>query len=263
MTLKQTIQETNALLSEDVVQAILSLKSEEECKQGQYVWGKGHRYNITLTQETTGNPFTLIASSEDIDLSTVDSSFFVGMSGTYSTNNYPFVVVSETEFQMQSSLANYTYDSQTRRFTVSITTSNILEFTTNPIQEHICYVISDNPNEYPNGGDLEGFWYDKSVNVAVGSFTPSGEVRSLELEHGLGRIPKGVLITCKGGLSVHGIKTYHWLALYNEPTTIYALAGNTGYSLAFSGSCIPNDETINITTTVSFIKAKTYDWVVW
>lgn len=124
---------------------------------GQYAWEKSISATFSFTQLSSGTPTILQVASNDIDVTTITSDAFVGLNGsvnatTYNfTNNHQVIIGGQTW--------EYTYDQTTARITIqiSITSGTWANATARVV---IGYIVSDDSTEYPNGGELNGYWYE-------------------------------------------------------------------------------------------------------
>ena len=147
--------------------AMVKRKVSENRGEGEYVWKKYENINATLTftHTATGTPSKFLVESNDIDLSTIDASFFVGFSGnaTYGGSNYPFEFADGT-VTLNGNVTAYTYDASTHTLSLpSFKTNGTLAFPNYVVTRGalLDYVVSDDKNAYPDNGVQDGYLYIK------------------------------------------------------------------------------------------------------
>ena len=143
-------------------------------KEGAYAWKKCSRVtkNVTLSFTHTP-PKTWTVSSNDIDVHSVDSSFFIGFSGYYVNSEYIYEFVSANQALFNGNYISYTYNPDTAQIVFGSTVASSDIYISDATQEKvnytfIDYVVSDSPTDYPDGGEQDGYWYrkaDSGLNV--------------------------------------------------------------------------------------------------
>lgn len=142
--------------------------------QGNYVWEKYKDStttgSISVTQLNSGvNPVKLQLASDDIDLSKVDDSFFVGLTGHYGTTNREYVFKEGNIFSPSGTTTTYkySYDPSTQIMSMIWAPQSIypwadiaFEYT---YKDERVFLVSDNPDEYPDGINMGGYWYKKII----------------------------------------------------------------------------------------------------
>ena len=141
----------------DVVELATSLLAELSDREGQFVWKKMTGVKqITLTQTTdNANPTILQVASEKNDLSQIDASWFIGMSGTYGVNNttYPWEIISETQMIVNTTTTTFSYNSATAQISVGMSLSKSGRVWSGyEGYDSLEYVVADDENAYPSGG---------------------------------------------------------------------------------------------------------------
>ena len=80
-----------------------------------------------------------------------------------------------------------------------------------PTYTFLDYIVSDKETAYPDGGEKDGYWYEKVVDgidlksifnltdIAVDTFTPTSNLDSINIPHSLGKVPKVALIVARYG----------------------------------------------------------------
>lgn len=189
---------------------------------GQYVWKKciAPQYPpLTFKLISSANGVSTIqVSSNIVDLSTKDSSFFVGYSGNLPSGSNPHTVTFTSSnsvhivYSASSKLdVAFTYNPLTAQIVINNawagTPSDVFSKGEDSVFETVSYLVSDNAETYPDCslGD-DGFWYelvqagvDLSVvglsQVAVDVFTPSSTIpMTTAVSHSLGVMPRAALL---------------------------------------------------------------------
>jgi hypothetical protein len=147
--------------------------------EGQYVWKKCKEKQVKFTQLTnSANPTVLQAESNTFDLSKVDSSWFAGLKGTYTVDNKAgnWVFTSDTQMRLSDAVdANFTYDPTTAKVSIAYSLSSRVwneSFGENAI---VGYVTADSADAYPNGDELDGYWYEMIDNYTGANPLTIGE----------------------------------------------------------------------------------------
>ena len=237
--------------------------------EGMYVWKKYEGIppvsNITLKFEmiTYGNPCVVKVSSDDIDLSLVDSTIFIGMtlSGTLtaSSSATSFAFVSENEFTKNSATYSYNYDPSSQTITMNyeftatvIWNNSVVSYSGN--LSFLNYIVSDKETAYPDGGEKGGYWYEKvgdgltpemfgCTKYEVGSFTLSSDNYTVSFNHTLGEKPKAVIINENSSITDSNyVNTYLAPSSYGAYVYSNRVSGNSA-----SGNTL-NESTVTVTT---------------
>lgn len=131
---------------------------------GQYVWKKYGGVTLELTQlNINSNPTNIKIDAQGIDLSTVGADFFVGK--TFTDNFGTMEIISETQLRLVTTSAttySYSWTPETRILAVSASWSSPHIFDKLMIPESYkdVYVVSGNPNAYPQKGFQNGRYYE-------------------------------------------------------------------------------------------------------
>lgn len=174
-----------------------------------YVWKK-YKYvskiiNLSFTWETST---TIKVKSDDVDLTMVDESFFVGFKGTWYNGNGSFTFENGNVFNYVSGTFTYTYNALTQTITLSGVLSNSsFTFTVNSMEKDVksfdCYIANINENAYPEKGELNGAYYVKLITGESKLFiqkaeefiiTPTSNTLTLNINHNLGVTPTAFMI---------------------------------------------------------------------
>lgn len=175
---------------------------------GEHVWKKYEADSTSgvfnFTQTTSGTPTVLQVSSSDIDLSKIDESAFVGLSGTVNATTYNFI--SEEHVVIGNSSWDWSYNPATAQITIQIdiASGTWQSATFEGVKIFVGYIVSDDESSFPDSGEQDGYWYELVVeggvdlsaagftDVAVDVFTVSSntDVTAKTLNHSLGKIPK-------------------------------------------------------------------------
>ena len=91
----------------------------------------------------------------------------------------------------------------------------------NDTYEFLDYIVSDKETAYPDGGEKDGYWYERvgegldidlsklgCTKFEQGSFTPSSDEISITVPHSLGVYPKFVLVYAPSVTSGYGYVGY-------------------------------------------------------
>ena len=179
-------------------------------KSGAYVWKKCQQHpdiSISMNLPSTA-AVVLTVACDTVDLSQVDLSFFNGYKGYLTVHGYEcefeFTTTGKANFKWDGVWheRNLTYDPATQTLTVDDNWAGVFTKTFTKEPTIIDYVVSDSPTAYPDGGEQDGYWYEKVVDgidpalfgctkYAVDTFTFTNETLcSTALNHSLGEIPK-------------------------------------------------------------------------
>ena len=194
---------------------VVSRKIAMNNGEGQYVWKKSEYIaggNLALTVLSNKQ---IQVSSGEVDITNLTNAKLDGVSGTL--NSSP---VSFTNTTMTINVASinysyeYSYDSTTGIITLVTSSTTAIGNSGNGtlvITESyifLDYVVSSDESAYPNGGTLDGYWYELveeglnlpalfgCTDMAVDTFTVSSATLSenVTINHSLGKIPKIALI---------------------------------------------------------------------
>ena len=118
----------------------------------------------------------------------------------------------------------------------------------------IDYVISDNPNVYPDGGTQDGYWYEKPITLSeTGTLTLATDNTKITVPHTLGVKPK--FIHMEGGKGYYISRVF-----YMENLDQFAIAETwRGITVEVT------DNTFSITssyTTYPFAGGAEYKWMI-
>ena len=159
MAMKENFEQHTADIRAEIVKL-----SELGDREGLYVWKKSTTpVTITMTQQNNGaNPTTFKMSSDDVDLSTVDVSYFVGFKGTYTlSGSSALFEIKEDGLYMGGSLRGaLTYDPSTQVLSCAGNIGSLCTWTVDERNEFINYVVSSVSTAYPDGGEQDGYWYE-------------------------------------------------------------------------------------------------------
>ena len=166
---------------------------------------KRDNVTISLTQINTGsNPVTFQCASDDIDLSTIDVSYFYGYSGIANaltiTNTLNFAIDEKGfTYNNNGKYLTVTYDAENAQLKFGDAFSYMYAFPdyVKSVETEASYVVAGDENAYPNGGMLDGHWYERFVGIipvinkaedtVTEYITYGGTTR--RIAHGLGRKP--------------------------------------------------------------------------
>lgn len=207
MANKNQLQVNNTTFRDSLLSAIVNMPKQKD-PEGQYVWkkytneviNKGTVTNPKLRFTANGNDLVVTIESGNFDLSDVDDKFFDGFVLDVSTAYY-FVYRNGAINYWDASKDNpLSYDSDTHTLkgsaslglnhTATYSGTKAVEKT---IRDFLDYVVSDDPNAYPDGGLQNGCWYERVEDLSVidyGFITNPSQANSITVEHSLGVVPK-------------------------------------------------------------------------
>lgn len=215
----------------------------ETLKKGEYVWKEQQAIIIHFTQEGFA---TIKVTSDDIDVSTLTIENFSGISGNLGNGGkYSFGSggkLTLTNLPPDNGSVNFLTTYTQSAGTINIDGGLGIAFTTTwsdgVIKEgEVKYVVSDNESAYPDGGEKDGFWYEKTNDlsglkklfgcseICVETFTyPSNRECKYSIPHSLGKIPKAVLIANNGSELSANYALISYLGIFNNGSSINGAA---------------------------------------
>lgn len=213
--IKNALQIVNGVSGEDLtetassqtaaVNALLTMvkrKVAENNGEGQFVWKKmiaKPTIQIASVTKNSSGDYIMQLVCDTYDLSQVDSSFFVGYTGT---SDYATVEFSATRITAQLGYRDYTWDASTQQITIP-TPSALFSTTgwttlTNDAKNFVNYVISSDSEAYPDGAELDGYWYElvKEVvsGVDFGKVTLTAAATNITVQHNLKVTPSQAIL---------------------------------------------------------------------
>ena len=210
---------------------------------GSYVWKRYETVlysEITITHIKGGGIDACIVkfSSNKVDFSKVDKSFFGGMK-LNSTQMGEIRLEADGKCYVGTGSVNYgwTWDATTQQISFGFTGSSsdtwsIISPTSFPIESTTQYVVSDDENAYPDGGELDGYWYEIMqegiTGIDFGEVTVSSETQNVTVQHNLGVVPSFVCMVSTTAYS----SGYMWaningIALRKYSSSVYTNMANT------------------------------------
>ena len=217
MSNKTQLQANNETLA-SILSNVLGLPSQESLKHGAYVWKKLTKPIMVTFVQTSYNPIKFTVSSGDIDLGSVDESWFVGIKCSYSwaTAVYAFEFMENNVFVIwtadgKSHLyeGTYSYNPSNKTITTDINPPGSFGINSSATKQEnfLDFAVSDNPTAYPDVVEQDGYWYEKVVEgidlsalgwtkCAIDYITPSTNIyiKNSPLRHSLGIAPKYIHI---------------------------------------------------------------------
>ena len=208
--LQSTVAEQTAAVT--TLLAMVNRKVAENRGEGEYVWKKlTAPVTITMTQQNNGTtPTTFKMASADVDLSAVDISYFVGITGEYavSGSTAPFEIKEDGLYMGSSLRGALTYNPSTQVLSCAGNIGSLCTWTVETQQNFIDYVVSSDAKAYPNGGEQDGYWYElveEGVNLltlfgctkmAIDEFVYSSATGcdDVIVNHSLRAVPKVIII---------------------------------------------------------------------
>ena len=264
--------------------------------EGQYVWKK---CSNTLTLENPTIDLTNIdmcqwwkvSGIEGLDA--VDASFFDG----FVYGSYVFSYANGVLTCSNGSVTNtFTYDSATQELMGS--TYNMfgdnkeavtMTYTGTKVMNgqkggFVDYVVSSDTEAYPNGGELDGYWYELVeegvdlseigfTGIAYGTFTvadASTKLSEVEMVHNLGVVPKLVAVFVVSGDEPSSPTTYFREGVkYPSISTMCCInwSAPSSTSSKYNTGCSSTETTCHISNpTITggkyYAKGCTYGWVI-
>ena len=254
MTQKQLITANNAEL-EKHKQDILSLPMADDVKNGKYVWKK-YEYTPAETIQVINPKSTLTyyksdsfkVSSDDYNVNSVDISFFNGF--TLAVAKYDQYIINDGYVTINGGNIEVVYDKTNAILTIkgitySSSDSGTLNY--NGIKTYekeekigglIGYTVSDSETAYPDGGEKDGFWWEKVEKVVTGidfgEVTQSKAQKTITVEHSLGVVPKfAVLVPYE--VEIPQYETLFWISAFGAKRA-YPNLYNSGWQCILSGN---------------------------
>lgn len=195
----------------------------EKGESGEYVWKKCERVApITLSfTQTQTYPMIVKVSSDDVDLTKVDGSFFVGVKMDTPDTGIDIEFLDNMKVLYNTTEMAYTYTASTCQIEINNNPGNIYswnDYTKEAIVTFLDYVVSDDPTAYPDKAIQDGYWYERvseedgitpeifgCSRMAVDTFVYSSSTvaNGVTLNHSLNDVPKVVLITVKNRPSAY------------------------------------------------------------
>ena len=270
-TLESTLQE---------ILDILPFKGFQN--SGQYVWKKFEyeqvlASEIIVTQIQGGGADACIIkfSSDKIDFSTIDDSFFVGMKLTYTGPRVVNLYANNMAgFESSTSGHSWTWNPSTQQMRFSFTgSSNVTWAITSPasfgVKNITGYVVSSDIEAYPDGGEQDGYWYElvkegidlielfSLTRISIDTYVPSSDIVSSNttIPHSLCVIPKVAIVSGKPSHLAGNLETA--FAYFNTSGSGYSTMirqENTGYTVATGNS----SDTKATTNTVKLSHSSTW-----
>ena len=286
--------------------------------EGLYAWKKSSVACIDSITTQTGKNYTLGNATSDTTVYYSTSYTFDETTGTYTLVNpksatlqymqwgvYSVEMVKSNYYIWGSTSSNEIYNTNaSSTYTVYIKNSNgsvFLEADSSNYKYDIHsakieytfldYVVSDKENAYPNGGEKDGYWYERvsegitpemfgATKKEEQTFTVSSSVSEKTITHSLGEIPKLVLCfpsdaTCSESVGPFGTLILAMMRMYqgskfNSYPGYGVYAGiyspsdletkSKGY---FSGNVIgdmfPSNSQVKLHSSANFISGYTYN----
>jgi hypothetical protein len=218
MSNKQRLDIANTKFEEQLIKMINELE-EKTPPEGQYVWKKyGDVPFEIIRQGTTSNPVIFNVTCESVDLSTVDLSWFDGATGTYDYGSGlgTFEIKNGSMYMDGSLRGTLTYNASAKQLTLAATVGSTQGWVCDKHKIFIDYVVSDDETAYPDGGEQNGYWYERAIEglpadecitpemfgftkMSVNTMVYSGtfSVNDLPISHSLNDIPKMIIIRPK------------------------------------------------------------------
>lgn len=141
------------------------------------------------------------------------------------------------------------------------------------IGEFISYVVSDKETAYPNGGEKDGYWYERvsEAKVASGTITLTSKQSTISIEHGLGKTPtkfaimpinknfNSVYTLCAMGIDDTIIMEYYD-SLLSTPKGYFTSVDKSKVTMNETNLTLPGCYVASQSSTFQWI-AGTYHWI--
>lgn len=279
-TLKEIFEGNTA----DILEATELLKVLGD-REGQFVWKK-----YKITKKTVTDPVLKLvgtnpikASVEGADLTQVDESFFdmFGYNGTYDTFYFHY---DNGVLYFYASGTNHvvTYNPSTTElsmptFNGGFNANERWTYTGDKVvsvSEFVSFVTADIEDAYPNGGELDGYWYELlkegASGIDFGTFSVTTWSTDVTVAHRLGVIPSKVYVI-GNGLDVHSANSYATVILasnvpvVNDTYPVYGYTatanGNAAQRISNASYISATAETITMLDVGSQVASASYTWV--
>lgn len=238
------------------IKAILPFKGAG-MSEGQYVWKKSKLEQVTITNPSvvmnSGSGKIKVTTTDDIDLSLVDLSFFDGF---VSSEPYKFYTQNGQLYFYSTDYPVTAYNTETHELTCNAGISNAT-FTYTGTKEtpklvFEDYVVADDESAYPDGAVQDGYWYELVeegltpemlgfTKMAIDKFTFSTRTAgNTPLNHSLAELPK-----------------FYILMSENNSTTDYDIISASG-ECGYTGT---STSSYSSTGATRFVRAATPDKV--
>lgn len=259
MTNKEQLRDVNNPRLREIKTTAVNLPTQESMKQGLHVWKKSEP-GLNITGTLSGGTAT-----RDVYRLNVDASFtksdLIG-SYLYGTGNDAVGYFNEEGWFISGNVKiGYSYNPSTKELGISMPIG-AETITIKKDAVFIGYVVSDDPNAYPDGGTKDGYWYEKvkqyPVNMDNGRVYPvSGRIT---IAHSLGEKPTGF---CVMDASTINNKLESNTGMIFYPNLYYgdATLGRYFYSSSsgtYNYSTSANEKTITFPQT--FVNGREYVW---
>ena len=199
--------------------------------EGLYVWKKSSLNTVEKATSTNATTKLSDATNATITYYTSSSYTFDEATGLFAldnpteatlpygssksmSNNIYFIVGSpsgETMFKGTSSNTQLRNNSNGLLVAPYSSSYTYTVYTAEQEATFLDYVVSDKETAYPDGGEKDGYWYERVVDgvdlksifnltdIAVDVFTPASDLDSPNIPHSLGKVPKVALIVARYG----------------------------------------------------------------
>lgn len=245
----------------DKIDLATELLSELSDREGKYVWKKysGATFKVSVS---TDNGFT-ITSAIGFDKTQVDANFFEGFSGVTFTaygHEYEVSFIAGTKIKIYDKTANstsqhnVTYNASTGQISLSdlngMTAWSLTNSSFSKDFEFVDYVVSDDTEAYPDGGEQDGYWYELYngggvSGVDYGDIVLSSVTKTLTIPHSLDAIPRYFMLIPAGVINTEISYGTCLIASNNAPfitgvngATIHGIRVSTYQATSASGGVL-------------------------
>lgn len=215
--------------------------------EGMYVWKK-----YAIVDGAVTNPKIKIAgstpfkvTSDNILLEHVTAEFFGGFTYLGGLSGY-YLEYTGGQLYFYASGTKYaaTYDPATQTITSAGNTGSYsvngedFGYTGDKVCKHMSeeftFVVSDNPDAYPNGGMQDGYWYELmeegAVGIDYGTLTLTSTTTSATMSHNLKKVPNVVFVV---GCELKQTNTGSYYDIFVGSSKIITSYGSTSYVTKF------------------------------
>lgn len=237
---------------------MMNRKVAENNGEGGYVWRKYKivtgTINITQITAATAVPAILQLSSNEIDFTKINFNNLAGLTSAYGPSDNPtkwiLEFVNTNQVKLDNNLYNMTWNAETAQMSINANfgVSNTFAPVTTTINEYECFVIGTSESDYPNDGELNGYWYKRDaeeLTIEHGEITLTSRNKTVTFNHNLGVVPRVAMI-----FPLKNITFYNYEQL-SELSLISAFgSGNTGWNIRYPANSGGVTASISTTATV-------------
>ena len=189
---------------------------------GQYVWKKMVEVVPTITIKFSGSnidssTYKFKVTSNEVDLTKVDASYFVGFTFT-SPSGEVYKFTKSNNLNCKSGDKPFTYNPSTTTITVSYfnAATETCNYSIPGVYDVVGFEVSNDETTYPDGAKQGEYLYERSLDIeellkkagytsfAVDTFTCTSNSTTATIPHSLGNTPKLMLVLLNNQSVVKG-----------------------------------------------------------